>query len=116
MDSKNNNLPMFNDISSCTITFTVMTLEEMEQALKRSKNSSTSGSDGVPGFIVRECAYILAKPLYGIFNLVLTSSTFQSNWKLSRVCRVLKKSDLSHIRNYRLNTSCLPSYIHGFVE
>ncbi|GJQ84551.1 hypothetical protein Trydic_g20046 [Trypoxylus dichotomus] len=64
-----NHLPIFNDASNATIKVSSITQKDVELALRKTKNSFTSGSDGIPGFVVRDCADTLAKSLRVIFNL-----------------------------------------------
>ena len=46
------------------------------KALKKFKNKLTTGPDGIPAFLLRDCASILALPLSIIFNLALQTTTF----------------------------------------
>ena len=51
----------------------------------------TTGPDGVPAFLLRDCALILATPLTIIFNLILNSGDFPAIWRRAKVCPVFKK-------------------------
>lgn len=74
---------------------------EILSAIKKLKNKMTSGVDGIPSFLIKDCANIFIRPLRLIFTLALKSSTFPSCWKTARVCPVLKSGDISNIKNYR---------------
>lgn len=67
----------------------------------RLKSDFTSGDDGVPSFLVRDCASALSFPLQLLFNLIITTSTFPDVWKVSKLIPVFKKGDRSDIKNYR---------------
>nr|XP_022900159.1 uncharacterized protein LOC111413428 [Onthophagus taurus] len=72
----------FPDHSLC-LSVESFSLEEVEDALKRAKNTLTARVDGIASFLLGDCAFILAAPLLSIFNLVLSTSTFPSLWKES---------------------------------
>lgn len=69
--------------------------------LKQIKPKFTAGPDGIPAFILRDCAVVLAYPLMKIFNLCLNSRIFPDRWKLSRICPVFKKGDKNLVINHR---------------
>lgn len=70
-------------------------------ALKKLKPKLTTGPDGVPAFLVRDCARIFAQPLEILFNLCIKNCCIPDLWKQSKVCPVFKKGDKSDITNYR---------------
>lgn len=96
-------------------TFNIVEFDESDVliALTRSKNSFTSGSDGLPEFFVKDCASVLAKPLHFLFNLILRKSHFPDMWKMAFVTPLLKKGSPSDISNYR-GISILPSPAKAF--
>jgi hypothetical protein len=61
----------------------------------------TAGLDGIPSFLLRDCAQIFVTPLFSIFNLIIKSSTFPTVWKQARVSPIFKKGDLSNIEHFR---------------
>lgn len=75
--------------------------QETLRALLRLKAKFTSGPDGIPAFLIRDCAAVLSVPLTFLFNLSLRTCTFPSDWKLSNSVPVPKKGDKSEITNYR---------------
>lgn len=100
------NLP--SDASSTTSLSNTTTLyvkcfaeEEIIVALKKLKPKLTRGPDDIPAFVVRDCAYVLAKPLTILFNLSLKTGVYPSLWKVSRICPVHKKGSKNNIENYR---------------
>ncbi|KYB24594.1 hypothetical protein TcasGA2_TC030943 [Tribolium castaneum] len=100
--------------------------DDILRQLRRAKNSMTSGCDGIPSFLLRDCAFVFSAPLFRIFNLILESSTFPSVWKVTHICPVLKKGDPNKIENYRpisilcnfskIFESILYSYIYKSVK
>lgn len=71
------------------------------KALKKVKPKCTMGLDGIPAFLLKDCGFLLAKPLSYIFNLSLQTNIFPDVWKIARICPVFKKGDRSIISNYR---------------
>ena len=61
----------------------------------------TAGPDGIPSFLIKDCASVLAKPLLILFNLALNSNTFPELWKNSKIIPVFKKDNRTDIKNYR---------------
>lgn len=78
-----------------------ITIEEVLVAIRTLSNKFTSGPDGIPSFLVRDCGSVLAEPLCIVFNLIITTGCFPEQWKLSKVIPILKKGDKSNISNYR---------------
>lgn len=86
---------------SGTININSVTENDILQAIKKLKNKMTTGIDGVPSFVVRDCAAVFVTPLCIIFNMILTASKFPDIWKITRICPILKTGDPSSINNYR---------------
>ncbi|XP_063917329.1 uncharacterized protein LOC135133030 [Zophobas morio] len=83
------------------ISITNVSEDLILKVLKQSKNSFAQGADGIPSFLLKDCAIVFVKPLFKLFNLILTTSTFPEMWKMACVCPVLKKGDSTEIENYR---------------
>lgn len=77
------------------------TEDEIQKTLKNSKNSLTTGADGIPSFLLRDCAIVLSTPLHHIFNLILRKSIFPDVWKIAHVTPIFKKDEINDVRNYR---------------
>lgn len=97
----NHNSISTNKSMSNTLILTGFNEDEVLSALKKIKNKTTSGPDGIPAFLLKDCAQVLAFPLMIIFNLSLVSATFPSLWKRSSICPVFKKGSKNSIENYR---------------
>jgi hypothetical protein len=89
--------------SSCFPTVNILKISETDiiSAINRIPNKMTSGPDGLPGFLVRDCRYVLVEPLMIIFNASLESGCFPKEWKKSKVCPVFKSGKPSNISDYR---------------
>ncbi|XP_063921238.1 uncharacterized protein LOC135136039 [Zophobas morio] len=84
-----------------TVSVNEISVDDVRKHLQRSKNSQTTGVDGVPSFLLRDCASVLAAPLAKIFNRMLQYSTFPDIWKKAFICPVLKKGKTNDVTNYR---------------
>ena len=92
ISNTNSNIP----IPPCQIT-----AEDVLINLKESKDSFTMGIDGIPFFLPKDCAQILAEPLCIIFNLIIKKSVFPSLWKKGYICPIFKKGQQNQVTNYR---------------
>ena len=63
--------------------------------------SKGPGYDGIPPLFLKECCFILARPLWHIFNSSLDKGIFPEAWKTTLVTPVFKAGDRSDVRNYR---------------
>lgn len=75
--------------------------DQVLRALRQIKPKFTTGPDGIPAFLVRDCANALAAPLLFLFNLSIQTSTFPACWKKAKVCPVFKKGKKTEITNFR---------------
>ena len=80
-----------NNISFNNFDINSFTEADVFKCLKKIKPKFTAGLDKIPAFLVKDCARILASPLYIVFNLVISTSTFPNLWKVSRIVPVFKK-------------------------
>ena len=60
-----------------------------------------TGSDGVPGVVLRNCADIIAPHLAMVINSSFSMATVTKIFKCSHVCPLFKSGDKSSPRNYR---------------
>lgn len=88
-------------ISAPIFTIQQFTEADTLKALKKMKPKLITGPDGIPAFLVKDCANILAVPLSIIFNLSIETSTFPEIWKTSKICPVYKKNEKQEVSNYR---------------
>ena len=59
------------------------------------------GADGIPPLFLKQCSFILARPLWNIFNASLATGAFPKIWKSGLVTPVFKAGDRADVRNYR---------------
>jgi len=83
------------------VTVSKITESDVLVASKRLITGLTAGVDGVPSFLVGDCAGVVARPLAYIYNLVLSSSCLPEMWKRAKATPVLKKGDPGMVENYR---------------
>lgn len=74
---------------------------EYRQAVKKLKPSKSSGPDGMPPYLLKGCAEVLAFPLCFIYNLILKTQIFPDLWKVCRICPIYKSGDSTKIENFR---------------
>ncbi|XP_063931838.1 uncharacterized protein LOC135143827 [Zophobas morio] len=87
---------------------------DVEKALHMLKPKHTFSTDQIPYYLVKDCRAILVEPLTYLFNLSLKTQTFPNDWKLAKICPVLKSGDNSHIENYRPVAVLSAFSKHGF--
>jgi hypothetical protein len=94
------------DVKIESVAFTPMTVYK---ALKKLKPSTSTGPDGLPNVLLRNCADSLALPLCHIFDTSFKDSKLPSSWKIANVLPIHKKGCTSDPNNYRpisLTSSC----------
>lgn len=83
------------------ISLPMFTESDVIRSAKRMRPKMSSGPDGIPYFLVKDCASALSRPLTKLFNLSVKSLTFPTYWKTAKICAIHKKGDKSDITNYR---------------
>ena len=75
------------------------------------------GADGIPPLFHKQCSFILARPLWNIFNASLSTGVFPTRWKSSLVIPVFKAGDRSDVRNYRpiCKLSIMPKVFEALI-
>ena len=91
----------FDKSSQLFVSIDSLTENDVFLALKKSKNSCTAGLDGIPSFLLSDCACIFAHPLLKIFNLILKQCKMPDCWKKTCICPVFKAGDVSDVDKYR---------------
>ena len=71
------------------------------RVLKRLKTNKSSGPDGIPPMVLKNCRSSLSTPLSRLYHLSYSSGSFPSAWKLANVQPVPKKGSRSDPSNYR---------------
>lgn len=103
------------------INIDTITNDDIRNAIKTIKANFNSGIDGIPAFLIKDCASILIQPLHIIFNKCIQQSTFPDVWKNGRVYPLHKGGDKHDLKNYRpISISCnfakiLESIIYKYI-
>ncbi|XP_022826307.1 uncharacterized protein LOC111356245 [Spodoptera litura] len=75
---------------SARVHIGALSIKDVQTALMNLKPKRSSGPDGIPAFLFRDCARVLVSPLHHVFNICLQQSTFPDRWKITRVVPVPK--------------------------
>ena len=101
----NNIIPNFshsNEPSSkASIASVYFTPQRVIDRIKKLKNKSSPGCDGMPAVLFKTLASVIATPLSLLYNLSLSSGTVPTCWKSAVVIPIYKKGDPSSPVNYR---------------
>ncbi|CAD0206703.1 unnamed protein product [Chrysodeixis includens] len=92
------------EVSSATsarVHIETLSLKDVQDALANLKPKRSSGPDGIPAFLFRDCSRVLANPLHYIYNTCLKQSTVPDQWKITRVVPVPKGKAGPDISGYR---------------
>ena len=81
--------------------FHKVTEETVQCLLANISPSKATGSDGLPGFILKSCSDILAPSLTLLFNRSLESGCFPEDMKIANICPIFKSGDKTIPSNYR---------------
>ena len=88
----------------------IFTENDVCEKLKRLKEDKACGPDGIHPKLLKECADIIAKPLYLIFSKLLESGIVPTDWKLANISPIHKKGSRPLASNYRpVSLTCLAS-------
>ena len=76
-----------------------VSIEDMEKRLLSLNTRKASGPDGLPVWIFRDFAHLLAGPLASIANATLRDGHIPEQWKLSDTVPLPKTKPLNSIEN-----------------
>ena len=65
------------------------------------KEHKATGPDGIPGRLLKYCAYELADTFTLLFQKSLEQGRVPHDWKKARIVPIFKKGDKSKVENYR---------------
>lgn len=83
-------------VSSLSISY-----DEVFYHLTQLNDDCSSGPDGIPPIVLKNCAFSLTFPLTTLFNHSLQTGIFPSAWKISYVIPIFKSGDRKLANNYR---------------
>ena len=83
------------------IKFNKVSEPEVLKHLKKLKRKCATGLDNLPSCYLKDIAYVLAKLLTHVINLLLQSGTFPTDLKKARVTLIYKSGGQNIFDNYR---------------
>lgn len=87
--------------SAAHVTVDSLDADDISAAAKRLKARASTGPDGIPAFLVKDCISVLKIPLLHIYNLSLDKAMYPEMWKTSRVTPVSKVGSSSEVSDFR---------------
>ena len=90
--------------------FEAVILQGVQKLLHQVNPRKATGSDSVPGLVLREAAYVLAPSLLDIFNVSLSTGCVPAAFKKSNVAPLYKSGDPCRATNYT-PVSLLPIFL-----
>lgn len=86
---------------SSSFPYIEITKNNVLSKLKKLKCSSSTGPDGVPSILLKECAVVLSAPLTMLFNRSLVEGYFPMCWRTSYVVPLHKSGLKTNVKNFR---------------
>ena len=125
LDDSDHTPPDLTELQSDGLRQILITETEVEDILKNLETSKATSPDCINPRLLREAAPILKYPLYKLFNISLSLSSFPSEWKLATVTPVFEKDSPGILKNYRpislisivgkVMERCVNKHIYNFL-
>ena len=94
------------DISTCDVF----------EALTMLNHTKAAGCDNMSPKILKLCATSLIDPVYHLFNICLEKASFPMEWKIHKMCPILRKGDQTNPQNYHpISLLCILSKVFETV-
>ena len=77
----------------------LISTERVSEAIKKLKPKRSLGPDNIPAYIYESCGEYLIEPLTYIFNRCITSCTFPTVWKITKITPFLRPIPKKTYRN-----------------
>ena len=105
----NNVMPVFETkTSNSNLNTIVFTRQRVLTNIKKSKNSMSSGPDGIPTLFFKKLQNCLSGPISVLFQIIFDSGECPTIWKHAYVIPVFKKGQSSRVENYRpISLTCV---------
>ena len=84
-----------------TFKFRKVTAIQIDNLLNKLKRKKSTGLDGIPPSLLRDCSSVIAAPLSHIINLSMSTGVYPTDWKRSKIIPVYKSGSNNNIENYR---------------
>ena len=94
-------IPSYDPPCTHRLCFQPAPVEKVQSLLSQLKVSKATGSDGIPGFLLKLTADIIAPSLTSLFNKSLKSGIFPSCMKIADITPLPKTGDRTLPTNYR---------------
>ena len=79
----------------------VPSVQDAESILKKLKEESATGPDGVPARVLRRCAGVLAKPFWALARKILAERRWPEAWLVHWILPLYKRKAVWDASNYR---------------
>ena len=96
-------LPPVSSLQVPTIQLSSISFTELEvyEALAQLDPQKAMGCDMISPLVLKLCADTLAQPLHNLFSTCIESGTISQEWKIHKICPILKSGNLLEVKNYR---------------
>ena len=84
-----------------TFSVKLPTLSAVYKKLKDINDREAAGLDKIPCKLLKIAAGIVAPSLTQIFNKIISTGVFPTDWKLAKVTQIFKKGKKDEMNNYR---------------
>ena len=102
LNDENKSPPSFPSRTAATLSSVSITVRQVRRILKCLDASKSSGPDGIPVIVLKECAPELAPVFSKLFRKCLAAGEYPSCWKVASVVPIPKKGcDSSQPSSYR---------------
>ena len=90
-------------VKDMNLNFTLQPVDvkEVLKVLQNLKPKTSCGLDGISSEVIKMCKEEMAGPLTIIVNRSICSGVFPADYKVAKVCPILKKGDPLQTKNYR---------------
>ena len=77
------------------------TIEEIQNAINNLASNKSPGPDGIPSEFLKYTSHEITPLLLSIFNTIIESGIFPSNWGKTVICTIYKNGQINNPGNYR---------------
>ena len=94
--SDSNLTPQFNELTDRPIT-----VSELNRCVKKLKTGKSAGPDKISNEIIKYSGIVTCKAIVKLFNLIIDSGKYPTNWRKSFIILIHKSGDKLNVNNYR---------------